>query len=141
MCIPVRPLVVVAPKRPTFPAYWDRESLRVDFGIRVANAGQIRRPWAGIQFDQQTVVVWLRLESGHLTGWVIDVAKHNRLGGTDLGARRNNFAIAYFSVPGLRRDLDGLDSLDTVGAFFHYAAIAHRHIGVHQHLQTGRFHV
>src|SRR5580698_1258140 len=101
-----------------------------DLRVGIAQASQIGGSGPYVQVFQQAVVARLRFELRHAALGIVDVAENDGLRGTRLGASRRDFAVRDAPVLLLGFDFGCADALDAVGALFHHAAAANRHVRI-----------
>src|ERR1019366_2278389 len=83
----------------------------------------------------------ISFEFGNAAVLIVDVAENDGLRRARGLAGGLDFAVAHRAVLLLRVDLGRVDTLHAIGAFFHHAAAAHRHVRIALQLQAGRFEI
>src|SRR5882757_307300 len=99
---------------------------------------KISGTWSGIKLIQQSIVQRIGLQPRDVAICIVNVTKGNCLGWTNLSARRNDFAIFYWTMLFLGINFDGSDALHAIGAFLHYPARPDRHLWVPAELSARR---
>src|SRR5262249_24156619 len=98
--------------------------------IRVAERGQIRRARPRAELAEQRVVQRTLLETAYRARRIVEVAEHDRLGGTGRRARGHHLTVADPSALLLGVDARGIDPLHAVRALLHHAAASHGDVGI-----------
>src|SRR5215469_10871491 len=106
--------------------------------VRIAQAGQVSGARPGVEIGQQAVVQLFGFHFRHAAVGIVGVAEHDGLGGARGLAGRLDFAFPHGAPFLFGLDLGVIDALYAVGALFHDAPAAHRHVRVVQQLETGR---
>src|SRR5437868_10268345 len=101
---------------------WFARSYRLQFRIGIAEPREIGRPWARVQFPEQSVVQWRCTQLRDPTFLVVDIAKDDRLHRTSLRTGGCDLAIVNGTICFLRVNLHRIDALNAVSALFHDAA-------------------
>src|SRR5438445_6452897 len=92
----------------------------------VHHLGEIRDRRLGVQAREHVIAPRVLGELRDAGAPVVEVAEHDRLGGTGLGARRDDFAVPQVAVLETGAILRPADALDAEGALLHHASAGRR---------------
>src|ERR1017187_3659745 len=108
----------------------------LDLRVRIPQTAQISGAGPRIQFFQQTVVASLGFELRYTALGIVDIAEHDGLCRAGLRASGRDFAIGDAAVLLFGFNLDGVNALNAVGAFFHHAAAAYGDVRIADALEA-----
>src|SRR5690242_13566358 len=100
--------------------------------VRIAKPRKVGSARPRVEIDQQTVIARVSPRRSDPAPGIIEIAEHDGLSRAGSLTRGDDLAIAQRPIVLFRGDLRRVDTLDAVGALFHDAAAAYRHVRVPQ---------
>src|SRR5215471_5324497 len=101
------------------------DPLRLELRIWIPHDGEVRGPRPRVQLAKQRVAADFRLQLRNAAVRIVQVAEHDRVGGTRLLAGGLELAVTHAALLFFGADLRAGDPLHTVRALLHHAAAAH----------------